>query len=191
FFNQFSGINALLYYAPRIFEIAGLEEEAALLGSIGIGVVNLIFTLVGLSLIDRFGRKQLMYIGSVLYILSLGLVSTAFALSWEGMLIPIFFFIFIAAHAIGQGTVIWVFIAEIFPNHLRASGQAFGSSVHWVLAAAIPSMIPFLFDSIGASPVFGIFAGMMVLQLIFVWRMMPETKGVPLEELEKQLVKDS
>ena len=187
FFNQFSGINAFLYYAPRIFEIAGLEKSSALLSSVGIGITNLIFTLVGLSLIDRFGRRQLMYIGSVGYIVSLSLVALTFAMGIKGMAVPIFLFLFIAAHAIGQGTVIWVFISEIFPNHLRANGQAFGSSVHWILAAAIPSLVPVLFTRIGAAPVFAFFAFMMVLQLIFVWRMMPETKGVPLEELEKQL----
>ncbi len=189
FFNQFSGINAFLYYSPRIFEIAGLEQSSALLSSVGIGVTNLIFTLLGLSLIDRFGRRQLMYIGSVGYIISLSLVAIALTAGIQGMTVPIFLFLFIAAHAIGQGTVIWVFISEIFPNHLRAKGQAFGSSVHWVLAAAIPSLVPVLFSSIGAATVFGFFAFMMVLQLIFVWRMMPETKGVPLEELEKQLVR--
>ncbi|MCB0546181.1 MAG: sugar porter family MFS transporter [Phaeodactylibacter sp.] len=188
FFNQFSGINAFLYYAPRIFEIAGLEKSSALLSSVGIGVTNLVFTLVGLSLIDRFGRRQLMYAGSVGYIVSLSLVALSFVMGIKGMAVPIFLFLFIAAHAIGQGTVIWVFISEIFPNHLRANGQAFGSSVHWVLAAAIPSMVPVLFTIIGAAPVFAFFAFMMVLQLIFVWRMMPETKGVPLEELEQQLV---
>ena len=187
FFNQFSGINAFLYYAPRIFEIAGLEKSSALLSSVGIGITNLVFTLVGLSLIDRFGRRQLMYIGSVGYIVSLSLVALTFAMGIKGMAVPIFLFLFIAAHAIGQGTVIWVFISEIFPNHLRANGQAFGSSVHWILAAAIPSLVPVLFTRIGAAPVFAFFAFMMVLQLIFVWRMMPETKGVPLEELEKQL----
>lgn len=187
FFNQFSGINAFLYYAPRIFEIAGLETSSALLSSIGIGVTNLVFTLIGLSLIDRFGRRQLMYIGSVGYIISLSLVAGAFALGVKGMAVPIFLFLFIAAHAIGQGAVIWVFISEIFPTHLRASGQAFGSSVHWVLAAAIPSLVPVLFSSIGAAPVFAIFAFMMVLQLIFVWRMMPETKGASLEELEQRM----
>lgn len=181
FFNQFSGINALLYYAPRIFELAGLEESTALLSSVGIGVTNLLFTLIGLSLIDRLGRRQLMYIGSVGYIVSLSLVAIAFALEWEGMAIPIFLFMFIAAHAIGQGTVIWVFIAEIFPNHLRASGQSFGSSVHWVLAAIIPSAVPLLFTTIGTTPVFAFFAFMMFLQLLFVWRMMPETKGKSLE----------
>lgn len=189
FFNQFSGINAFLYYSPRIFEIAGLEQSAALLSSVGIGITNLIFTLVGLSLIDRFGRRQLMYIGSLGYIISLSLVAFAFASGIQGMAIPIFLFLFIAAHAIGQGTVIWVFISEIFPNHLRAKGQSFGSSVHWVLAAAIPSLVPVLFTAIGAASVFGIFAFMMVLQLIFVWRMMPETKGVSLEDLEQQLIR--
>ncbi len=189
FFNQFSGINAFLYYAPRIFEIAGLESSTALLSSIGIGVTNLIFTLVGLSLIDRLGRKQLMYICSFGYIISLSLVSMAFFMGWQGMAVPIFLFLFIAAHAIGQGTVIWVFISEIFPNHLRASGQALGSSTHWVLAAAIPSLIPVLITNIGAGAVFAIFAFMTVLQLIFVIFMMPETKGVPLEELEAQLIK--
>ena len=188
FFNQFSGINAFLYYAPRIFEIAGLEKSSALLSSIGIGATNMIFTLIGLSLIDRLGRKQLMYIGSVGYIISLSLVAMAFTMGLKGMAVPIFLFLFIAAHAIGQGTVIWVFISEIFPNHLRANGQAFGSSVHWVLAPAIPSLVPVLFTSIGAAPVFAFFAFMMVLQLVFVWRMMPETKGVSLEDLEKQLV---
>lgn len=187
FFNQFSGINAFLYYAPRIFEIAGLEKDSALLSSVGIGVTNLIFTLLGLSLIDRFGRKQLMLIGSVGYIISLSLVAITFALGIKGMAVPVFLFLFIAAHAIGQGTVIWVFISEIFPNHLRAKGQAFGSSVHWVLAAAIPSLVPVLFIKIGAATVFSIFAFMMVLQLVWVWRMMPETKQVSLEDLEKQL----
>lgn len=187
FFNQFSGINAFLYYAPRIFEIAGLEKSSALLSSVGIGVTNLIFTLLGLTLIDKFGRKQLMYIGSVGYIISLSLVAIAFAMGIKGMAVPIFLFLFIAAHAVGQGAVIWVFISEIFPTHLRASGQAFGSSVHWVLAAAIPSLVPLLFTKIGAAPVFAFFAFMMVLQLIWAWRMMPETKGVSLEDLEKQL----
>lgn len=187
FFNQFSGINALLYYAPRIFEIAGLGESTALLSSIGVGVTNLVFTLIGMALIDKLGRKQLMYIGSVGYIISLSLVALAFALDWNGMVVPVFLFVFIAAHAIGQGTVIWVFISEIFPNHLRASGQSLGSSTHWILAAIIPSFVPILFVKVGSAPVFGFFAFMMVLQLIFVWRMMPETKGVPLEDLHKQL----
>ncbi|WP_373519329.1 sugar porter family MFS transporter [Pricia sp.] len=186
FFNQFSGINAFLYYAPRIFEAAGLGESTALLSSIGIGITNIIFTFAGIFLIDKLGRRQLMYIGSVGYIISLSLVASAFILQWEGMAVPIFLFLFIASHAIGQGAVIWVFISEVFPNHLRGSGQAFGSSTHWVLAAIIPSLVPFLFTEIGPGPVFAFFAFMMVLQLLFVRFFMPETKGVSLEELSKQ-----
>lgn len=189
FFNQASGINAFLYYAPRILEESGLGESTALLSSIGIGVTNLLFTLLGIFLIDRFGRKQLMYLGSFGYIVSLSLVSCAFFFHWEGMAVAIFLFLFIAAHAIGQGTVIWVFISEIFPNHLRGSGQSFGSSVHWILAAIIPSMIPVLFTAIGAGTVFAFFAFMMVLQLLFVAFIMPETKGRSLEELSKSLSK--
>lgn len=187
FFNQFSGINAFLYYAPRIFEEAGLGASTALLSSIGIGVTNLLFTILGIFLIDRLGRRQLMYFGSVGYIISLSLVAAAFFLGWTGMAVPIFLFLFIASHAIGQGAVIWVFISEIFPNHLRSAGQSFGSSTHWVLAAIIPSTVPFLFTQIGPGPVFAFFAFMMVLQLLFVRYMMPETKGVSLEELGKKL----
>lgn len=187
FFNQFSGINAFLYYAPRIFEAAGLGESTAALSSVGIGLANLVFTLVGVMLIDKLGRKTLMYIGSIGYIISLGLVSAAFFFQWGGLTVPLFLFLFIAAHAIGQGAVIWVFISEIFPNHLRASGQAFGSSVHWVLAAIIPSTIPFLFSTVGPGTVFLIFTIMMILQLLFVIFMMPETKGISLETLSARL----
>lgn len=189
FFNQLSGINAFLYYSSRIFQEAGLGESTALLSSIGIGVVNLIFTLVGVFLIDKLGRKTLMYIGSVGYIISLSLVAMAFFFDWGGMAVPVFLFLFIAAHAIGQGAVIWVFISEIFPNHLRASGQSFGSTTHWVLAAIIPSLIPYLFSTVGPGVVFLFFAVMMVFQLLFVAFMMPETKGITLEELSKNLIK--
>ena len=189
FFNQLSGINAFLYYSPRIFQEAGLGESTALLSSIGIGAINLVFTLIGVFLIDRLGRKVLMYIGSVGYIISLSLVALAFFLKWQGIAVPIFLFLFVASHAIGQGAVIWVFISEIFPNHLRASGQSFGSTTHWVLAAIIPSLIPFLFSTIGPGVVFLFFAIMMVFQLIFVAFMMPETKGISLEELSKKLIK--
>ncbi|MEN8666547.1 MAG: sugar porter family MFS transporter [Flavobacteriaceae bacterium] len=189
FFNQFSGINAFLYYAPRIFEEAGLGESTALLSSIGIGATNLLFTFVGIYLIDKLGRRQLMYIGSFGYILSLSLVAAAFYFEWTGMAVPAFLFLFIASHAIGQGSIIWVFISEVFPNHLRGAGQSFGTSTHWVLAAIIPSMVPWLFGTIGAAPVFAFFAFMMVLQLLFVHFIMPETKGVSLEDLEKTLSK--
>ncbi|KDN56232.1 sugar porter family MFS transporter [Flavobacterium seoulense] len=186
-FNQFSGINAFLYYAPRIFELAGLEKSASFFSSIGIGVVNLIFTLIGISLIDKYGRKTLMYLGSFGYVLSLGLVTLAFYNEWKGMAVPVFFFLFIASHAVGQGSVIWVFISELFPNKLRAAGTSFGTSVHWVLAALIPSFIPFLFKEIGATTVFSIFCLMMVWQLLWVFFKMPETKGKTLEELSESL----
>ena len=143
-----------------------------------------------MALIDKLGRKQLMYLGSVGYIISLALVTYAFSTEWLGLHVPVFFFLFIASHAIGQGAVIWVFISEIFPNHLRAQGQAVGSSTHWVLAALIPALIPLLFTKIGPPVVFGFFAFMMVLQLLWVYAIMPETKGVPLEELSKTLIKD-
>ena len=189
-FNQFSGINAFLYYAPRIFEAGGIGQSAALLNSVGIGLTNVIFTYIGISLIDKLGRKSLMYIGSIGYIISLTLISLSFILNWGGILLPIFLFLFIASHAIGQGAIIWVYISEIFPNHIRSYGQSFGVSTHWVLAAIIPSLIPFLFSWIGPGIVFGFFAFMMVLQLLFTHFIMPETKGVSLEDLSKKLIKN-
>ena len=189
FFNQFSGINAFLYYSPRIFQEGGLGENSAFLSSIGIGVTNLIFTIIGISLIDKVGRKVLMIVGSIGYIISLSFIFLSFLLSWGGIILPAALFLFIAAHAIGQGSVIWVYISEIFPNHIRSSGQSFGTSTHWVLAALIPSMIPFLFNKIGASYVFLIFLLMMIFQLIFVVFSMPETKGKSLETLSNELLK--
>jgi len=189
-FNQFSGINAFLYYAPRIFEEGGLGQSAALLNSVGIGLTNVIFTFIGINLIDRLGRRVLMYIGSIGYIISLSLISLSFILDWGGIALPIFLFLFIASHAIGQGAIIWVYISEIFPNHIRSYGQSFGVSTHWVLAAIIPSLVPFLFGWIGPGIVFAFFAFMMVLQLLFTHFIMPETKGVSLEELSKKLIRN-
>jgi len=189
-FNQFSGINAFLYYAPRIFEEGGLGQSAALLNSVGIGLTNVVFTFIGINLIDKLGRRVLMYIGSIGYIISLSLISLSFILDWGGIALPIFLFLFIASHAIGQGAIIWVYISEIFPNHIRSYGQSFGVSTHWVLAAIIPSLVPFLFGWIGPGIVFAFFAFMMVLQLLFTHFIMPETKGVSLEELSKKLIRN-
>jgi MFS transporter, SP family, arabinose:H+ symporter len=187
-FNQISGINAVIYYAPRIFEMAGLEESAALLSSAGIGLINLIFTILGLAMIDRYGRRFLMYIGSVGYIISLSMVSMVF---WNdangGAGVSIWLFMFIASHAIGQGAVIWVFISEVFPNQVRAYGQSLGCGTHWVMAAIIAGVFPYMAGAMGAGPIFALFAACMVLQLIFVWKMMPETRGLSLESLEKQV----
>ncbi len=186
FFNQLSGINAILYFAPRIFELTGLGAKAALLQSIGIGLTNLVFTFVGLWLIDRLGRRTLLLIGSFGYIGSLGLVAWAF-FTQHYSIVPACIFAFIASHAIGQGAVIWVFISEIFPNRQRAEGQALGSFTHWIFAALLTTFFPRMVSSFPPGYVFSFFAGMMVLQLIWVKTMVPETKGVPLEQIQKQL----
>lgn len=186
FFNQLSGINAVLYFAPRIFKMTGLEENAALLQSVGIGVTNLIFTFVGLWLIDRLGRRTLLIIGSFGYIASLGLCAWAFSTETFGI-VPACIFAFIAAHAVGQGAVIWVFISEIFPNRDRAAGQSFGCSIHWVFAALLTLFFPTMVEWFSPAIVFGFFTFMMALQLVWVFLMVPETKGVPLEELQKKL----
>ena len=190
FFNQLSGINAIIYFAPRVFELAGIGKDAAFLQSAGIGLVNLVFTMAGLYLIDRLGRKKLMFIGSIGYILSLGAVAAAFYFEYlGGMVMPVLLFVFIASHAIGQGAVIWVFISEIFPNSVRAYGQSLGCSTHWILAAIITTVFPIMATKFGPAPLFLFFALMMVLQLLWVIFKMPETKGVSLENLEAKLIK--
>jgi SP family arabinose:H+ symporter-like MFS transporter len=186
FFNQLSGINAILYFAPRIFELTGLGAQAALLQSTGIGVTNLIFTFIGLRLIDRLGRRTLLLVGSFGYIASLGLVSWAFFTAHYGI-VPLCIFAFIAAHAVGQGAVIWVFIAEIFPNRQRAEGQALGSFTHWIFAALLTSFFPRMVSAFAPGYVFAFFAGMMVLQLLWVKTMVIETKGVSLERISERL----
>jgi sugar porter (SP) family MFS transporter len=186
FFNQLSGINAILYFAPRIFEMTGLGAKAALLQSVGIGITNLVFTFVGLWLIDRLGRRTLLYIGSFGYIASLGLCSWAF-FTQNFSIVPACIFAFIAAHAIGQGAVIWVFISEIFPDRHRATGQALGSFTHWIFAASLTLVFPKMVEALAPGAVFLFFTGMMVLQLVWVRLMVPETKGVPLEEMEEKL----
>ncbi|WP_210519945.1 sugar porter family MFS transporter [Hymenobacter terricola] len=189
FFNQVSGINAIIYYAPRIFEMTGLGQGAALLSSAGIGLVNFCFTLLGVNVIDRFGRRVLMFVGSVGLIATLGLVARAFyTQQFGGMLVPVLLFIYIAFFAFSQGAVIWVFISEIFPNAVRAKGQALGSSTHWVMATVIAFTFPWFAEHLGGGNTFAFFCAMMVLQLLFVWRFMPETKGTSLEQVEKTLV---
>ena len=194
FFNQVSGINFILYYAPEILERAGLAAKDSLFNSIAIGGTNLLFTFVGLYLIDRLGRKTLLIIGSFGYIISLSMVSWAFYAAASPAFLLSFLLVFIASHAIGQGAVIWVFIAEIFPNKIRALGQSFGASVHWVFAALITLITPVFLDAGDGIfkdnpwPIFAFFAGMMALQLIWVFVKVPETKGISLEKLEEELV---
>jgi sugar porter (SP) family MFS transporter len=186
FFNQLSGINAILYFAPRIFELTGLGRQAALLQSVGIGVTNLVFTFVGLWLIDRLGRRTLLTIGSFGYIASLGLCAWAF-FTQTYAIVPACIFAFIAAHAVGQGTVIWVLISEIFPNEHRAAGQSLGSATHWIFAALLTTAFPMLVTAFAPGWIFVFFCGMMALQLLWVRAMVPETKGVPLEDVQARL----
>lgn len=189
FFNQLSGINFILYYAPEILEMAGLGAKESLFNSILIGVTNLIFTLIGMRLIDVLGRKQLMLIGSLGYILSLTMVAFAFYSQLGSVVLLLSIMLFIASHAIGQGAVIWVFISEIFPNTVRANGQAFGTGIHWIFAALITLVGPIVIDIYKENPwpIFAFFAFMMLLQLVFVLFMMPETKGLSLEEIESKM----
>ncbi|MES2775040.1 MAG: sugar porter family MFS transporter [Bacteroidota bacterium] len=195
FFNQLSGINFILYYAPEILERVGLAAKDSLKNSIYIGGTNLIFTFVGLYLIDRIGRRTLLLLGSVGYIVSLALVAYAFKTGASPVFLLSFLLMFIASHAIGQGAVIWVYLSEIFPNNIRNKGAAFGSSVHWVFAAIITLITPVFLDKDNGIfkenpwPIFAFFAFMMLLQLIWVLFKVPETKGVSLEELERKLVK--
>ncbi len=184
FFNQVSGINAIIYYAPRIFEMAGLGAHSSLLSTVGIGAINFIFTLLAINIIDKVGRRVLMLIGSFGLIGSLFMVSyTFYSGHFSGFAIPIYMMIFIAFFAFSQGAVIWVFISEIFPNQVRAKGQTLGSSTHWIMAALIAFSFPYFAEKLGGAITFSFFGSMMVLQLIFVWRFMPETKGKSLEQI--------
>ncbi|WP_432799607.1 sugar porter family MFS transporter [Poriferisphaera sp. WC338] len=198
-FNQLSGINAILYYAPSIFQSVGASGDSALLQSVGLGLMNLLFTVLAMIVIDFFGRRKLMLIGSVGYIISLGGVTWAFFTQsslgvdgspeftgFGGVVVLVGLLLFIAAHAFGQGAVIWVFISEIFPNNVRARGLALGSFTHWIFAAAISWTFPVIAEASGGF-VFAFYGICMVLQLLWVLWVMPETKGVPLEEIQKHL----
>jgi len=188
FFNQVSGINAIIYFAPRIFEMSGLGENASLLSSVGIGLVNFLFTLLAINFIDRFGRRSLMLIGSIGLIGTLGMASYAFYHNQSGWSMIAALLIYIAFFAFSQGAVIWVFLSEIFPNQVRAKGQSLGSFTHWVMAAAITFSFPYFAQTYGGGPIFLFFCLMMILQLLFVWKLMRETKGQSLEQIEENLV---
>lgn len=190
-FNQLAGINAIMYYAPRIFELTGLAKDASLLQSTSIGLTNLLFTLLAISAIDKFGRKTLMIIGSLGMIVTLGLVSyTFFAKDFSGLNVMFYLIGFIAFFAFSQGSVIWVYISEIFPNQVRAKGQTLGSFTHWIMAALISWAFPILMErsAMGGAYAFAFFSAMMVMQLFFAWRMMPETKGQSLEQIQSGMI---
>ncbi len=186
-FNQLSGINAIMYYAPRIFEMSGLAKDTALLQAVSIGATNLIFTLLAISVIDKFGRKTLMIIGSLGIAFFLGLTAHFFYTQQQGGYnVMIYLVGFIAFFAFSQGTVIWVFISEIFPNSVRAKGQSLGSFTHWVMAALISLSFPIFAESseMGGAYAFAFFTVMMILQFFFAWKVMPETKGKSLEQIQ-------
>ncbi len=192
-FNQLSGINAVLYYAPQIFKMAGADVDSALLQAVAVGGTNLVFTMLAMLVIDHFGRRRLMVIGSVGYLISLGMTAWAFLTYSErftmigNAVVLAGLMLFIASHAFSQGAVIWVFISEIFPNRVRAAGQALGSATHWIMAAVISWTFPIIVGKIGAGSVFVFYAAMMFLQLLWALFVMPETKGVPLEEIQREL----
>jgi len=187
-FNQMTGINAVMYYAPRIFEMAEVSRNIALLQSVAIGFTNMVFTLIAMSIIDRYGRKSLLLIGSVGMTFFLGMVARSFYIQdFEGYAVLIYLLGYIAFFAFSQGAVIWVFISEIFPNKVRAKGQSLGSFTHWAMAAIVSLTFPILAKSIGGGNSFMFFSVMMVLQFFYVWRFLPETKGKTLEEIQKQL----
>jgi MFS family permease len=166
--------------------MAGLGERAALLQSVGIGVTNLAFTFIGLWLIDKLGRRTLLTIGSVGYVVSLGLVAWAFQ-GQHFAIVPACLFAFIAAHAVGQGTVIWVYLSEIFPTQHRAAGQTLGSATHWIFAAALTTFFPRMVTAFAPAAVFLFFCAMMMLQWLWVRLMVVETRGLPLEQVQQRL----
>jgi sugar porter (SP) family MFS transporter len=189
-FNQMSGINAIMYYAPRIFEMTGFGKDDALLQSVTIGATNFIFTMLAMTVIDKFGRKKLLLIGSVGMMVFLGMVAkTLFEGSTGNILVVVYLIGFIAFFAFSQGAVIWVFISEIFPNKVRAKGQALGSFTHWIMAAMVSWMFPAIAESgvNGGGVAFMIFSVAMLVQLIVVYKFFPETKGKSLEQIQKEL----
>ena len=185
-FNQLSGINAVMYYTPRLFELAGADARAARLATLGVGAINVLFTLVGLALIDRAGRRALLTAGSIGYVASLSVLALGFAVG-NALAIIIGVFAFVASHAVGQGAILWVYIAEIFPNRARASGQALATGVLWIGAALMTLVVPGLLASVPPERVFGAFAVFMLAQLVFARVLMVETRGRSLESVADEL----
>lgn len=185
-FNQLSGINALIYYTSDIFKMAGAGQSSAMFQSVVVGLTNLGFTVIAMTMIDRFGRRKLLLVGAVGLAVCLGIAAYAFAHNLGGGIVLGGLIGYIAFFAFSQGAVIWVYISEIFPNRVRARGQALGSFTHWAWCAAVSWSFPVIADMSKAGP-FVFFAVMMVLQFVLVWKFLPETKGVSLEEIQRRL----
>jgi SP family arabinose:H+ symporter-like MFS transporter len=185
-FNQLSGINAILYYSNSIFAAAGFSQLSGSLQTVLVGAMNFFATLLGMSLIDKLGRKTLLLIGSVGTALCLAGVAAVFFSNSHQSLLVWLLVAYIAFFSVSQGAVIWVYIAEVFPNRVRAKGQSLGSSAHWIMNALISLVFPLLAARSGGIP-FAFFAAMMVLQFIIVLRFYPETKGITLEQLQHKL----
>ncbi len=185
-FNQLSGINALIYYTADIFAMAGADRTSALWQSVTIGVTNLVFTLLAMTVIDRVGRKRLLLVGSLGLAACLFIAAYAFQNKIGGALLLGSLIGYIAFFAFSQGAVIWVYLAEIFPNRVRARGQALGSFTHWFWAAAVSWSFPVVAEASGGLA-FAFFGAMMLLQFFVVLAFLPETKGVSLEEIQRRL----
>ena len=189
-FNQLSGINAILYYAPRIFEMAGFDKADSYLQPVFIGFFNLLFTILAMTMIDKFGRKKLLLIGSAGMIVFLGLTAYAFSSSTGGnQMVLVYLIGFIGFFGFSQGAVIWVFISEIFPNSIRSKGMSLGSFTHWIMAFIISWTFPSVVENIpnGGVYAFVFYSLMMAVAFVFIWKVMPETKGRSLEQIQKEL----
>lgn len=190
-FNQFSGINAILYFAPRIFELSGVPAADSFLQSVVIGATNALFTILGLAIIDKVGRKKLLIAGSAGMCICLLLVARIFYIQQFGGYQLLYLLIgYIMFFAFSTGAVIWVLISEVFPGSVRGKGQSLGSFTHWFFAALITFLFPAVVEktTYGGAHAFAFFAVMMLLQAITVWKYFPETKGKTLEELGHELL---
>lgn len=183
FFNQLSGTNAIQYFMKRIYMLAGLSDQAALSLVAMTQVINAVATFTGMALIDRIGRKTLLIIGGTGYVISLFTCAIAF-LTGHGVLAMICVILFIFSHAVGQGTVIWVLIAEVFPTAVRAQGQALGAFTHWFCCALITLIFPIAVAKFEPHAIFFFFGAMMVLHLLWAIFIVPETKGKKLEDIK-------
>jgi len=186
--NQLTGINAILYYAPRLFEMSGVFKEGAMLQSILVGLTNLTFTMLGMFLIDKVGRKTLIGVGSIGIVVSQALVARGFFLgSFEGYYLLICICCYVAFFALSLGACIWVVIAEVFPNSVRSGGQVLGSATHWVWSALLSWFFP-MFLSIGGGYIFSFFTLIAAGAVVFAF-WLPQTKGKSLEQIQKELIK--